>query len=54
MAQKSMVAIPWVGQLTALAFVTAIDDPSYIRRSETPDANGSPRKSSKERNATQA
>jgi transposase len=24
---------PWVGQLTALAFVAAIDDPSRIRRS---------------------
>ena len=32
-ACRRLMAIPGVGQLTALAFVTAIDDPSRIRRS---------------------
>ena len=29
------MAIPGVGQLTALAFVAAIDDPSRVRRSQS-------------------
>ena len=32
-AYRRLIAIPAVGQLTALAFVAAIDDPSRIRRS---------------------
>ena len=32
-ACRKLMAIPGVGQLTALAFVAAIDDPSRIRRS---------------------
>ena len=32
-ACRRLMAIPGVGQLTALAFVAAIDDPSRIRRS---------------------
>ena len=34
-ACRRLMTIPGVGQLTALAFVAAIDDPSRIRRSET-------------------
>jgi transposase len=32
-ACRRLMTIPGVGQLTALAFVAAIDDPSRIRRS---------------------
>ena len=35
-----LMAIPGVGQLTALAFVAAIDDPSRIRRSQTRRLSG--------------
>jgi IS1 family transposase len=35
-AWRRLMAIPGVGQLTALAFVAAIDDPSRIRRSRVP------------------
>ena len=37
-ACRRLMAIPGVGQLTALAFVAAIDDPSRIRRSRDVDA----------------
>jgi transposase len=38
-ARRRLMTIPGVGQLTALAFVAAIDDPSRIRRSRDIGAN---------------